>query len=305
MSGGTSCFSVNVDVTNPGQFFACCGLLELAHRLWPGAEAWFDLGKNEFRLVVPSDEATFAELIDRIGRCAIEGLTAEEQTKLDELEKEKRKLRKENRKLSDAEERRRIELGRQAREGRLFLKDFCLTLDWWQQDGTPATWAGRQEIGKIARAARDGIAQCMKRGCALNDILNWQLVLRMRREYQSRSGLDKKVEPFYFDARRYVHPLDEGFSLDVQGAETAADPATEFLCLIGLQRFRPRPSSSSKWAFEYCTWGHPLAVQQAAAVTACLVKLPGNRRFCFTMQFRDDQKRYKAFGFATLLGGLA
>ena len=29
-------FSVNVDPTNPGQFFACCGLLELADRLWQG-----------------------------------------------------------------------------------------------------------------------------------------------------------------------------------------------------------------------------------------------------------------------------
>jgi len=28
--------TVTVDVTNPGQFFACCGLLELADRLWPG-----------------------------------------------------------------------------------------------------------------------------------------------------------------------------------------------------------------------------------------------------------------------------
>jgi CRISPR-associated protein Csb3 len=34
-------FAVNVDPTNPGQFFACCGLLELADRLWPGAEGWF------------------------------------------------------------------------------------------------------------------------------------------------------------------------------------------------------------------------------------------------------------------------
>ncbi|MBI4454814.1 MAG: hypothetical protein HY644_02830 [Acidobacteria bacterium] len=33
---------VPVDLTNPGQFFACCGLLELADRLWPGAQAWFD-----------------------------------------------------------------------------------------------------------------------------------------------------------------------------------------------------------------------------------------------------------------------
>ena len=34
--------SVPVDPTNPGQFFACCGLLELADRLWGGAEGWFD-----------------------------------------------------------------------------------------------------------------------------------------------------------------------------------------------------------------------------------------------------------------------
>ncbi len=39
---------VAVDPTNPGQFFACCGLLELADRLWPGAEGWFE--KGEFRI---------------------------------------------------------------------------------------------------------------------------------------------------------------------------------------------------------------------------------------------------------------
>ena len=33
--------SIPVDLMNPGQFFACCGLLELADRLWPGAEGWF------------------------------------------------------------------------------------------------------------------------------------------------------------------------------------------------------------------------------------------------------------------------
>lgn len=40
--------SVKVDMTNPGQFFACCGLLELVHRLWPGAEGWF--GGDEFHI---------------------------------------------------------------------------------------------------------------------------------------------------------------------------------------------------------------------------------------------------------------
>jgi len=42
MSNPQPSIKVNVDPTNPGQFFACCGLLELADRLWPGAEGWFD-----------------------------------------------------------------------------------------------------------------------------------------------------------------------------------------------------------------------------------------------------------------------
>ena len=42
--------TVKVNVTNPGQFFACCGLLELADRLWPGAEGWFDGSGGEFRI---------------------------------------------------------------------------------------------------------------------------------------------------------------------------------------------------------------------------------------------------------------
>ena len=44
MSLPQSTIKVAVDLSNPGQFFACCGLLELAHRLWPGAEGWFESG---------------------------------------------------------------------------------------------------------------------------------------------------------------------------------------------------------------------------------------------------------------------
>jgi CRISPR-associated protein Csx14 len=35
--------SVNVDIRNPGQFFACCGLLEISSRLWPESEGWFEI----------------------------------------------------------------------------------------------------------------------------------------------------------------------------------------------------------------------------------------------------------------------
>ena len=35
---------INVDVSNPGQFFACCGLLELASRLDQNATGHFENG---------------------------------------------------------------------------------------------------------------------------------------------------------------------------------------------------------------------------------------------------------------------
>lgn len=47
--------TVPVDVTNPGEFFACCGLLELADRLSTGALGWFE----GFRFcIAPQNPAT-------------------------------------------------------------------------------------------------------------------------------------------------------------------------------------------------------------------------------------------------------
>src|SRR4051812_46148510 len=42
MNGPDPTIRVGVDLTNPGQFFACCGLLELADRLRGDAEGWFE-----------------------------------------------------------------------------------------------------------------------------------------------------------------------------------------------------------------------------------------------------------------------
>jgi len=59
-------FAVQVDAMNPGQFFACCGLLELAHRLWPGAEGWFDEGNREFQIYCNNPSASLDELVNRL-----------------------------------------------------------------------------------------------------------------------------------------------------------------------------------------------------------------------------------------------
>ena len=45
--------TVNVDVTNPGQFLACCGLLELADRLWPVQRDGSKKASSPLRAVAP------------------------------------------------------------------------------------------------------------------------------------------------------------------------------------------------------------------------------------------------------------
>jgi CRISPR-associated protein Csx14 len=60
---------VDVDPTNPGQFFACCGLLELADRVWCGAHGWFEgaafcisAGGELAELIRTTSEAGLAQL---------------------------------------------------------------------------------------------------------------------------------------------------------------------------------------------------------------------------------------------------
>lgn len=131
-------------------------------------------------------------------------------------------------------------------------------------------------------------------------MFDFRCVLRMPTEYRrERSGRAKKVEPFYFDARRFAHPLDTGFSLDVQDAETLAYPAVELLALIGLQRCLP-DIGSTRWAFRYAVWSHSVSPLVAAAITSG--KIRGSTRYEFQLLFRDDKKRYKAFGFAFPVG---
>lgn len=289
-------FAVNVDILNPGQFFACCGLLELAHRLWPGIEGHFEARGSQASFIVQAPTSDGLKcLLDHLCRCDISGLTEEEQQERRQLEERKRQNR-----LSDTEEERRKELGRQAREGKLYLKDpFHLTLDWWQtesEDVSPKTWAGRQEIHKIARAAQKALCEALRNNLNLFNLLDYGCVLRTPSEYaQETRGTAKPVEPFCFDARRYVHALKVGFSLDLQDAEIVAYPAVELLALIGLQRFRPVPSSE-RWSLEYTAWFQPLSAVVAAAVVSGAIPLAQSKKYRFRLMFRDDQKRYKAFG---------
>src|SRR4051812_43638748 len=62
--------TIPVDLTNPGQFFACCGLLELADRFWEGAEGWYEPG--HFCLSGVGVPPAVVDLCERIREASLE-----------------------------------------------------------------------------------------------------------------------------------------------------------------------------------------------------------------------------------------
>jgi len=244
---------VNVDPTNPGQFFACCGLLELADRLWEGAEGWFECG--EFRI---SAGGTLADLMSRLSEVELLQIDPADQTASP------------------------IEIGRPFR---------TLRLDWWcdEQSGGKElkVWAGRMESFRIARAMQRAMrdkrfedADMFNIGCIVYDPAN----------------IKKKVEPFYFDARRgpNAHSRDVGFSPNDLQMTTTAFPAVEFFCLVGLQRCLPVKAEQPRM-FEYHTWTNPLAPALTPAAVCGLLSYVGRLGFRFENWYRTGQKKHKAF----------
>ena len=254
--------TVRVDQTNPGQFFACCGLLEMADRLWRGAEGTFT--DQVFSIRPARDqshgEPAFADLMSAIAAASLRQVDIEDDTSSPIA--------------IDA--------------------PFALRIDWWRDDrsaGQLKVWAGRMSSIRIARAMQNAVRSPE---CKTGRLFDHATVV-----YDADEP-DKKVEPFYFDARRGANAraLDVGFMPDALNMTTAAYPAVEFLALIGLQRCRPAPTATRR-VFEYATWAAPLPPALAAVAAAGLLPHTGERIFRFESAFRTDQRKHKAFAPAT------
>lgn len=264
MNNPTATIRINVDVTNPGQFFACCGLLELADRLWPGAEGWFEGG--EFCV---NCEGTLKELIQSLSFAKLEQLDPNDATASP------------------------IEVGAPFRP---------LRLDWWYDGGHSVRKFNGREL-KVWAGTMNGMRIAIGMQHALRDP-----------RFQSPSLLDvglipldpgdsqKKVEPFYFDARRApnAHSRDVGFSPNDLSLTTTAYPAVELLCLIGLQVARPAPTIENR-IYDYFPWSASIPTNILLAATTgqlCTRKTHGYR---FENWYRTGQKKHKAFRYAVPL----
>jgi len=101
---------LDVDLTNPGQFFGCCGVFELAQRLWPSATAHFDGA-----LFVVSD-GDLKDLVAQTVQAPLEVLEPANQTS----------------------------------SALRLAAPFDLRIDWWKVERGLKTWAGRMSVDRIA-----------------------------------------------------------------------------------------------------------------------------------------------------------
>lgn len=248
--------TVNVDLTNPGQFFACCGLLELANRLWPGAEGWFSEDGDLFQ--ISSNNNSLDALIEALSFATLNHLFPGDPYSSP------------------------IEIGDPFDP---------IRIDWWTQDFFGArdlkVWAGTMESFGIARALQHALRSPKFHS---SDLFNAGVVVK------NPDNVNKKKEPFYFDSRRApnAHSIDVGFSANDLDMTTFAHPAVELLCLIGLQVARPL-ATAKKRIYNYYAWTNPITASLILPAGIGVIRTRNTHAFQFENWFRTGQKKHKAF----------
>lgn len=274
--------AVNVDVTNPGQFFACCGLLELADRLWPGTEGWFE--RDWFCIASPNGNP-IETVLDSLTRSTVSNtMSTTQQSRLRQLSAMSRKQRAGESGLES--EKKTLEALR--REEPIVLGGpIVLRIDWFRDEFTGGsrfkTWAGQQSVLDIATAMHAGIESA---GVQCRETI-----------WNNARGIGL---PFNFDSDLggQGSALDIGFSFDPL-AESAATriegtckPALELLSFVGLQRFRPRQIAGAN-RYVYTPWQKPLPTSVAPSVACRCVRISDDPSYEFRLLYRT--KYLKSF----------
>jgi CRISPR-associated protein Csb3 len=248
--------------------------LELADRLWPGAEGWFADG--EFHMACGG---TLAGVLTGLAHSEISStLSASQLKRLGKyMSVSEKKL------TADAIEE-KVRLKEMWRLERLHLSaPFGLWLDWWRdmhgERTDLKTWAAKQFVAEMAQAM-----------LAVVKSARWAAV-------PDPCDLFKWVQtdslPFNFDSdlSGQGSARDAGFSADTLGLKSAFRPLLELLAFIGLQRFRPAPVTGDQ--FRFCLWSVPLSPSVAAAAATGVLDSVGGPRFEFSLFSRT--KYMKAF----------
>jgi CRISPR-associated protein Csb3 len=280
MSSSNPSIRIAVTPTNPGQFFACCGLLELADRKWAGAEGWF--GEGEFSIACDGE---LSSLLDELNRCRITNTMSEaEHARFRQISA----MSVKDRRSEPGVEEEGKDLEKLLRESPIVLHEpFALTIDWFTDSYSGGsrfkTWAGRQSVLDIATSMKDALQSPEWRNA---ECLQFTV---------TECGL-----PFNFDSDLGGQggALDVGFSFDQLAGSSltrigsVARPALELLAFVGLQRFRPQELKGEN-RFIYSAWNRPLPIQVAMPAACGALPVAGANQYEFRLLYRT--KYLKSF----------
>ncbi|NLW88085.1 MAG: hypothetical protein GXY38_14575 [Planctomycetes bacterium] len=266
--------TVNVDATNPGQFFACCALLELASRLSASAEAWFT--ETQFHVAnAPTD--TITQFLEAGVLPVDDGdATQEGDDKSDST------VSKSTAVFLDA--------------------PFKLFLNWWREpeavNARLKTWSAGQKVMDLFT----GTTKHRKGKKGEKTTYSPSMRDHFRHVYEANptdwlnaTTVTDSPMPFCYDSR-----LCRKAALD--GGHTsfgmlAFSPAIDVLVHVAFQRFRPRVIRP--WVQNaFCTWRVPLGVSVAPAAVIGAVPHVVLEYYEFPIRRCDAAGKYKLFDHA-------
>lgn len=253
--------SIPVDLYNPGEFFACCGLLELAHRLTKSgrrALGWFEnieSARSHFSISAFTDDGpiTLKKIILPLKECEISTTKPE------------------------------------FKEGPVLLgSPFNITLDWrspFPQNSMIKTFAGQQNLLEIVQALQQAIKKISD-----NEFVESEL-LRLR--------IPTTRAVTSFDIEKAEDAIDAGFSMDVQEGRLFRHSRVflELLALIGGQRFCPQ-QGEERLDRIYFAWQIPLSAPLASSALSRNIPAIPSIGYSFRMYKREASGKYKGFNVA-------
>ncbi len=308
---------IPVDLFNPGQVFACLGLIELADILLGNAEAefdWSDAKQTWFHLSAAGDEAPVRAVLEFVAAAAVDRVVpvgyieptkkkasgddvdsdddADDTDASDEAGDDDAAEHREYSEVFPAKAADALSLPlRLSRHGKPSVE-----VSHWADGSARNTfklYSGNRSAERIARAMLGGVREKPKKKQSQGD-LKYKGISHLWNEAQDKftakpfDMLTPLGGSFNFDPRGAWTALDAGYSPNTQKHGVAASPLVHLLAACGLEHTRPVEFDIRQ--VRYCAWSGLLPVSLArVAFQGGIPSLP-TKQFRFELALSGKNK---------------
>ncbi len=291
--------SIPVDLLNPGQVFACLGLLELADKLLGNAQGAFDWSngnETQFKLSVPDNANPIASVLGLLATTQVvevEPVGWSSGTSNDACFSVTFPSSLDHHKDGDGEyTRTKLPILLQF-EGPP-RKDVAVE-HWTDESSRPdfKLYAGNRSGFTIAQDMVHGKRSKPAKKTGITKILNWgaEQLWKSDASGLSASPFDILVPmagSFNFDPRGAWSAIDEGYSPDKQGHSLQSSPLVEILAAIAMEHMRPL--EPKRGVFQYSVWSDSLFTELARVAIQSRLKGFPTRSFEFVLGYSGKNK---------------